>query len=130
MRLSAYRFGRRRAVGLGCSVLCASASLRPLPAAAHAIQIASQPPIGGSIAAGPIAVDLHYNSRIDRVRSRLTLIHPDHAQTTLAISPDGTPDEIRTSATLTPGDYTLRWQVLAIDGHITRGDIPFTVTGP
>ena len=31
---------------------------------------------------------------------------------------------------LAAGRYTLRWQVLAIDGHITRGDIPFTVTGP
>ena len=24
----------------------------------------------------------------------------------------------------------MRWQVLAVDGHITRGDVPFTVTGP
>jgi methionine-rich copper-binding protein CopC len=23
----------------------------------------------------------------------------------------------------------VRWQVLAVDGHITRGDVPFTVTG-
>ena len=28
---------------------------------------------------------------------------------------------------LAPGKYKIRWQVLAIDGHITRGDIPFTV---
>jgi len=28
---------------------------------------------------------------------------------------------------LAPRAYRLRWQVLAIDGHITRGDIPFTV---
>jgi hypothetical protein len=34
-----------------------------------------------------------------------------------------------TTATLTPGPYVLRWQVLAIDGHITRGDVTFTV-GP
>jgi methionine-rich copper-binding protein CopC len=25
------------------------------------------------------------------------------------------------------GAYRLRWQVLAVEGHITRGDIPFTV---
>jgi hypothetical protein len=31
---------------------------------------------------------------------------------------------------LTPGVYVLRWQVLAIDGHITRGDVPFTVMEP
>ena len=40
------------------------------------------------------------------------------------------PTLIETSAELTaPGAYVVRWQVLAIDGHITRGDVPFTVTG-
>ncbi|MFI4981818.1 MAG: copper resistance protein CopC, partial [Nevskiales bacterium] len=29
----------------------------------------------------------------------------------------------------TPGAYVVRWQVLSVDGHITRGDVPFTVTG-
>jgi methionine-rich copper-binding protein CopC len=28
---------------------------------------------------------------------------------------------------LMSGQYRLRWQVLAIDGHLTRGDIPFSV---
>jgi len=31
---------------------------------------------------------------------------------------------------LAPGAHVLRWQVLAIDGHITRGDVPFTVVAP
>jgi methionine-rich copper-binding protein CopC len=26
-----------------------------------------------------------------------------------------------------PGAYTLKWQVLATDGHITRGSVPFIV---
>ena len=26
-----------------------------------------------------------------------------------------------------PGAWRLRWQVLALDGHITRGDVPFTL---
>jgi hypothetical protein len=32
------------------------------------------------------------------------------------------------ASNLPPGDYRLRWQVLASDGHITRGEIPFSVT--
>jgi methionine-rich copper-binding protein CopC len=28
---------------------------------------------------------------------------------------------------LAAGSYTLRWQVLASDGHISRGEIPFNV---
>jgi len=26
-----------------------------------------------------------------------------------------------------PGAWRLRWQVLALDGHITRGDVPFAI---
>ena len=33
-------------------------------------------------------------------------------------------------SSLTPGEYRLRWQVLALDGHITRGDVPFSVVTP
>jgi methionine-rich copper-binding protein CopC len=48
----------------------------------------------------------------------------------LRIAPSGPPDLLEASAKLaTPGAYVVRWQVLAIDGHITRGDVPFTVTG-
>ena len=103
--------------------------LLPYPAAAHAILIASQPQEGGSVPAGNVAIHLQYNSRIDRARSRLTLTRPDHSQTTLPITAEGAPDEMNTAATLTPGAYALRWQVLAIDGHITRGDVTFNV-GP
>jgi len=83
--------------------------------------------MGGNVPAGRVAFDLHYNSRIDRGRSRLTLMRPDGSQSVLPIDRAGTPDELDAIATLTQGRYTLRWQVLAIDGHITRGDLPFSV---
>ena len=40
----------------------------------------------------------------------------------------GAEDVLSAGVTLTPGAHTLRWQVLAVDGHITRGEVPFTVT--
>jgi hypothetical protein len=119
----------RQSAVLAAFLVTASAALLPRAAAAHAILIASQPPQGGTVAAGAVAIHLQYNSRIDRVRSRLTLTRPDHTQATLPIAAEGAPDEMDTTATLTPGPYVLRWQVLAIDGHITRGDVTFTV-GP
>jgi copper resistance protein C len=100
----------------------------PTFAWAHAILEDSTPAAGGSIHAGSIDVRLRYNSRVDRSRSRLTLTRPDHTQAPVAISPDGPPDIMTTHLDLRPGDYVLRWQVLAVDGHITRGDVPFTVT--
>ena len=57
------------------------------------------------------------------------MIRPDQTRANLPIEPDGPPDLLTASVTLTPGAYVMRWQVLAIDGHITRGDVVFTVTG-
>ena len=106
-------------------------ALAPTAAMAHAILQQSQPPAGGSVPAGKVDMQFTYNSRIDRERSRLTLTHPDHSQVVLPISPGGSPNVINATAELTtPGPYNVRWQVLAVDGHITRGDVPFTVTGP
>jgi copper resistance protein C len=100
-------------------------------ASAHAILIKSEPAAGTSVPAGHVALTFRYNSRIDRARSRLTLTAPDHSQSVLKIGPEGPPDVLQTDADLSrPGPYVVRWQVLAIDGHITRGDVPFTVTGP
>ena len=102
----------------------------PALAQAHAILEDSTPPAGGTIQAGPVDLHLRYNSRIDRDRSRLTLTGPDHGKDTVAIDPAGPPDIINAHLDLAPGDYVLRWQVLAVDGHITRGDVPFTVKAP
>jgi copper resistance protein C len=104
--------------------------IAPACATAHAILIASVPPAGASVPAGKVDMTFRYNSRIDRARSRLTLTSPDHSQSVLKIAPDGPPELLQTSTELTaPGAYVVRWQVLAIDGHITRGDVPFTITG-
>jgi len=96
-------------------------------AQAHAILLESTPEIGGSAQAGPSAVHLRYNSRIDRVRSRLILTRPDKSTEVLPILNEGSDDVLNSHIDLTPGEYSIRWQVLAVDGHITRGDIPFTV---
>lgn len=112
------------------SFLLLALALAPLPAAAHAVLMASEPAVGGSVAAGPVSVVLHFNSRIDRERSRLRLTAPDHRELILAIANGDAPDTLHSTATLAPGKYVLSWQVLATDGHLTRGDVPFTVTGP
>ena len=102
----------------------------PAGASAHAILVASTPAAGASVPSGKVDMTFRYNSRIDRGRSRLTLIDPDHGLAVLKILPTGQADTLQTSAELAkPGGYVVRWQVLAIDGHITRGDVPFTVTG-
>lgn len=98
-------------------------------AEAHAILTSSTPPASGSVPPGDVAVTLHYNSRIDRGRSRITISEPGATQpAVLAIAKDSAPDVILTTVPAAkPGAYVLHWQVLATDGHITRGDLPFSV---
>ena len=112
---------------LAALLLCLAAVSRP--AAAHAILMESVPAVNATAKGPDIGFDLRFNSRMDHKRSRLTLTLPDQSQQVLAIDADGPDDRLDTKATLRPGTYTLRWQVLAIDGHITRGDVPFTVGG-
>ena len=104
-------------------LLCLVAS----PALAHAILIDSAPAPEGHVPAGHLDVTLRYNSRIDAPRSKLTLVSPDQSSKRIAASGTDKPDVLKTALDLAPGDYVIRWQVLAIDGHVTRGDVPFTV---
>lgn len=99
-------------------------------AQAHAILVDSTPAIGATVAPGEIGLRLRFNSRIDRGRSRLSLIRADHSTAVLPIDNTGTDDLLLSRVTLSPGSYVVRWQVLAVDGHITRGDIPLTVGSP
>lgn len=98
---------------------------------AHAILLDSQPALHGTLPAGMAAIRLQFNSRIDRERSVLTLLRPSASPQRLPLgAADESPDVMATQALLPPGAYVLRWQVLAVDGHITRGDVPFTAVAP
>ncbi len=121
----------RRSLALA-AVLLGLALLRPVPAAAHAVVVSSEPVAGAALAAPPARVTIRFNSRLDHERSRLLLIGPDGAQTALAIAGDSDPVVLAAplSAPPGPGAWRLRWQVLAVDGHITRGDIPFSIQAP
>jgi copper resistance protein C len=97
-------------------------------ALAHAVILAASPSAEQHVAPGKLAIRIEFNSRVDKERSRLQLTAPDGAKSDIAIEPAGEPNVISgTTGDLVAGAYELRWQVLAIDGHITRGDIPFSV---
>lgn len=100
-------------------------------AMAHAILLDSSPAINSTVVGPGIPIKLRFNVRIDATRSRLTLVKPDASTQLLAITKDAPADTLSSQAqALIPGDYRIRWQVLASDGHITRGEIPFQVTQP
>jgi len=94
----------------------------------HAILKSSSPTSGGSITSSEVPVKLTFNVRVDATRSRLQLLMPDSSTVELPIVKWPSPDTLVSKLTgLKPGVYIIRWQVLAPDGHISRGEIPFTV---
>ena len=96
--------------------------------AAHALVIASQPGANDELAAGEVAVDLKFNSRLDRKRARLRLIDAAGTARDLEIEEDHSLDHLRASAgRLRAGAYRIEWYVLSPDGHVTRGNVPFKV---
>ena len=100
----------------------------PRLALAHAVLVSSQPAVNGSISGPDIAVLLKYNSRVDMEHSTLTLLEPDGKVEKVAIKSEPEPGLLSAKLTGLPkGAYVLRWQVLATDGHITRGKVPFKV---
>jgi copper resistance protein C len=100
----------------------------PPRALAHAVLLSSTPQKNSFVSGPDITINLKYNSRIDGARSTLSLLKPDGTVEKLDSPAQPAPDALSaTTRGLSKGSYVLRWQVLAGDGHITRGEVPFRV---
>jgi|SRR5437899_248923 len=100
-------------------------------ALAHAI-VVEESPAPNSIVKGPdVPMKLRFNVRIDAARSKLVLYMPDGSMRELKVKQPSAPDVLAADAEGLPmGIYRLHWLVLAADGHITQGDVLFTVQNP
>lgn len=95
---------------------------------AHAVLLEAKPEMNSTVEGPDVVVRLRFNSRIDGKRSRLTLVLPDRSARGLDIEKQDAPEILSSSVRgLASGAYRLRWQVLASDGHITRGEFLFQV---
>jgi copper resistance protein C len=102
--------------------------LVPRAALAHAVLVQSTPTINATVEGPDVAVSMKFSLRVDGTRSTLLLSTSDGKTVPLAIERQSAPDTLTTHATkLGPGNYAIHWQVLATDGHVTRGEIPFQV---
>ncbi len=105
--------------------LGALAFIAVAPLGAHAILLSAVPSSNGVVHGTKVQVRLQFNSRIDGKRSKLVLLLPsgvEHALSADQLAPDVLGCDLDD---LQPGAYAVRWQVLAEDGHITRGELPF-----
>jgi methionine-rich copper-binding protein CopC len=97
-------------------------------ASAHAVVIRN------SLAAQPIRRDapgrivLQFNSRIEVKLSRAVLVSRDQPEQPLALAAGASAGEIVVALPpLAPGDYAVRYRVLAADGHVTEETLRFAV---
>jgi methionine-rich copper-binding protein CopC len=97
----------------------------PFSAFGHAILMQSAPSPNQVVDGKNVAIELHFNSRIDGKRSRLSLVDPAGKQHALEIEQRASDSLVSHAADLPPGAYILQWQILAEDGHITRGEVRF-----
>jgi hypothetical protein len=109
-------------------VVAAVLVLVPRAAWAHAILVHSTPGINATVEGPDVAVEMKFSSRVDGARSTVLLSTSDGKSKPLALEHQSSPDTLTTRIThLDPGKYSIQWQVLATDGHVTRGEIPFHV---
>ncbi len=95
---------------------------------AHAVLVRSTPARSATVKGPEVAIELTFNSRLDKSRCTITVVRPDGTDLDLKISEAGGPNQLRTtSLNLTAGSYRIRWQALSNDGHVTHGEIPFQV---
>jgi copper resistance protein C len=104
-----------------CSLL-----LMPRAAFAHAHLLTSTPAANAAVQGPNVPIELRFNSRVDGAHSVLAIV-TTNGNAQIVIDKQSGPANLNAHATLKPGTYTLKWQALSTDGHITRGEIPFTV---
>lgn len=112
-------------------IIIAAAALAFLtgPSFAHASLKASAPADGASVQ--PTELELSFNEVLNLTFSGVKLVGPDQVTVETgkpAAIGDGTSMTVPVPTTLSPGAYTVEWNVLSADGHKLNGSYGFTVT--
>ena len=118
-----------------CSVwfllIAVAVASTPEAAAAHAFPNGSEPAVGSTVSTPPAQVVVNFDSPIEQMFAKLSVfdssgqaqdngtpvVSDDHRQLSIKLKPLG------------PGEYTVKWTVVAEDGHRTEGSFNFTVAG-
>lgn len=98
---------------------------------AHAILVHSSPADQAVVHSHQVDIALDYDSRIEARRCTVKLTDAAGKPVALQMERSAKPSELNAVAHgLANGKFQIHWQVLANDGHITRGDVTFAVAAP
>jgi methionine-rich copper-binding protein CopC len=99
------------------------------PVDGHALILESQPRQDETVAA-PKRLVLRFNSRLEKPLCSVQLVGGPRQRSIALLRPEASaaPDTLAYPLPpLQPGPYQVRWKVMAADGHVTEGAVPFTV---
>jgi copper transport protein len=98
---------------------------------AHVALVAATPVPGSTIGQPPKAIRIRFDQVPDPKFNEITLLDTSGKSVAggAATAEAGDPSviEVTLSANLAPGLYTVAWQALANDGHLTKGNYSFTL---
>jgi methionine-rich copper-binding protein CopC len=100
-------------------------------ASAHALVVESNPRDGALLKQAPDRIRLRFNVKIEKALTRIRLTKGDKQLVKLPASDfsRSAPEKLEVLLPpLQPGDYLLRYSVLAVDGHDTQGILRFSIT--
>jgi copper resistance protein C len=121
---------RNRAAFVFAAILAIAATF-PIVAWGHAFPSGEEPKVGSTVNTAPTKVVIQFDNPIEQLFSTLA-VTDDSGHDMTAGSPTRSDDKRELSVALkplTPGDYHVKWSVVAEDGHRTEGGYLFTVTG-
>jgi putative copper export protein/methionine-rich copper-binding protein CopC/mono/diheme cytochrome c family protein len=115
----------------GILTLLMTLAVLPVPVSAHVALVGATPVPGSTIGQAPKSVRIRLDQIPDPKFSQITIL--DTNGQTVAGGPaqadatDPAVIEVALAKTLPPALYTVAWQALAPDGHLTRGNYTFTL---
>jgi putative copper export protein/methionine-rich copper-binding protein CopC len=102
----------------------------PTQADAHGVLRGSEPASGARLSAVPRFLRLTFNERVELAVARLELLGPDGRAVALSALRRGDSAAVIAAdvvGALSPGTYTVAWQIAGRDGHPVRGRFRFSI---
>jgi methionine-rich copper-binding protein CopC len=99
-------------------------------AAGHAFLVRSSPAARSTLGQAPARVELWFNERLEPAYSTVSVWDASGKQVDRRDATVGPDDRKRLSVAIAPlpaGQYTVRYRVLSVDGHVVDSSLVFTI---
>ncbi|HVN28893.1 MAG TPA: copper resistance CopC family protein [Candidatus Binataceae bacterium] len=108
-------------------LLCADIA----PVSAHSFPVEQRPAAGQKLAASPNSVTIRFDAPVEKLFAKMEVLDAagkDHVVGAPEVSSNGLELSSKV-ASLPPGKYTVKWAVVCVDTHHTRGSYSFSIGG-